>query len=103
MRFYVRDLLTRMKRKVLRLFLLLQGLIPVKGFWLWRSKEEVIQVDSVWFIQSIASGDEMVVREGGIWAFYGFVDQLLYYVRNREVSILDLALKAAFRLVKVHR
>ncbi|TKY71620.1 Vacuolar protein 8 [Spatholobus suberectus] len=29
---------------------------------------------------------------------YGFVDQLLYYVRNGEVSIQELALKVAFRL-----
>ncbi|XP_027336759.1 uncharacterized protein LOC113850412 [Abrus precatorius] len=28
---------------------------------------------------------------------YGFVDQLLYYVRNGEVSIQELALKVAFR------
>ncbi|KAF1875283.1 hypothetical protein Lal_00007899 [Lupinus albus] len=29
---------------------------------------------------------------------YGFVDQLLYYVRNGEVSMQELALKVAFRL-----
>ncbi|KAI4296613.1 hypothetical protein L6164_036559 [Bauhinia variegata] len=29
---------------------------------------------------------------------YGFVDQLLYYIRNGEVSIQELALKVAFRL-----
>ncbi|KAJ1379151.1 Armadillo-type fold [Sesbania bispinosa] len=29
---------------------------------------------------------------------YGFVDQLLYYVRNGEVSIQELVLKVAFRL-----
>nr|KYP62994.1 Vacuolar protein 8 [Cajanus cajan] len=29
---------------------------------------------------------------------YGFVDQLMYYVRNGEVSIQELALKVAFRL-----
>ncbi|XP_061368811.1 vacuolar protein 8-like [Gastrolobium bilobum] len=105
-----------------------------------RSKDEAIQVSSVEFIQSIASGDEsvrqMVIREGGIrvllclldpkWTYssktrevvmraienlsfpssssvsillsYGFVDQLLYYVRNGEVSIQELALKVAFRL-----
>ncbi|XP_027345695.1 armadillo repeat-containing protein 4-like [Abrus precatorius] len=105
-----------------------------------RSKEEAIQVNSIGFLQSIASGDElvrqMVVREGGIrallrvldpkWSYssktreiamravenlcfsssssvsvlmsYGFVDQLLYYVRNGEVSIQELALKVAFRL-----
>ncbi|XP_057417158.1 uncharacterized protein LOC130711510 [Lotus japonicus] len=105
-----------------------------------KSKEEAIQVNSIAFIQSISSGDElvrqMVVREGGIRALlrlldpkwsnssktreiamravenlcfsssssvsilisYGFVDQLLYYLRNGEVSILELALKVAFSL-----
>ncbi|KAL2343943.1 hypothetical protein Fmac_005228 [Flemingia macrophylla] len=105
-----------------------------------RSKEEAIQVNSIGFLLSIASGDElvrqMVVREGGVrallrvldpkWSYssktrevamravedlcfsspssvavlmsYGFVDQLIYYVRNGEVSIQDLALKVATRL-----
>ncbi|KAI4299278.1 hypothetical protein L6164_032752 [Bauhinia variegata] len=105
-----------------------------------RSKEEAIQVNSIEFLQNIASGDEstrqLVVREGGIrillrvlepkWSYpsktreiamraienlcfsssssvsmlmnYGFVDQLLYYIRNGEVSIQELALKVAFRL-----
>ncbi|KAG5010527.1 Vacuolar protein 8 [Glycine soja] len=105
-----------------------------------RSKEEAIQVNSIGFILSIASGDElvrqMVIKEGGIrallrvldpkWSYscktrevtmravedlcfcspssvgvlmnYGFVDQLIYYVRNGEVSIQELALKVAFRL-----
>ncbi|XP_015956267.1 protein ARABIDILLO 1 [Arachis duranensis] len=105
-----------------------------------RSRDEAIQVNSIGFIQNIASGDElvkqMVIREGGIRALlrvldpkwpcsyktreisiraienlffsplssvsalisYGFVDSLLYYVRNGEVSIQELALKVAFRL-----
>jgi len=105
-----------------------------------RSKEEAIQVNSIGFILTIASGDElvrqMVIREGGIralmrvldpkWSYscktrevamraledlcfcspssvvvlmsYGFVDQLIYYIRNGEVSIQELALKVAFRL-----
>ncbi|KAL3002512.1 hypothetical protein AAZX31_08G058000 [Glycine max] len=105
-----------------------------------RSKEESIQVNSIAFIVSIASGDEvvrqMVIKEGAIhallrvldpkWSYscktrevamraiedlcfcspssvgvlmsYGFVDQLIYYVRNGEVSIQELALKVAFRL-----
>ncbi|KAF7803560.1 vacuolar protein 8-like [Senna tora] len=104
-----------------------------------RSKDEAIQVNSIQFIQSIASGDElvrqMVIREGGVrallrimdpkWSYssktreiamraienlcfsssssvsllmnYGFVDQLLYYIRNGEVSIQELALKVTFR------
>ena len=107
---------------------------------LFRSKDEAIQVNSIEFIQNIASGDELVrqlvSREGGIralsrvldpkWSYssktreiamraienlcfssinsvsilmnHGFVDQLLYYVRNGEVSIQELALKVAFRL-----
>ncbi|KAE9607177.1 hypothetical protein Lal_00025720 [Lupinus albus] len=107
---------------------------------LLRSKEEVILVKSIGFIQSIATGDdlvtEMLIREGGIHALlcvldpkwyyssktreiamravenlcfssstcvsilmsYGFVDQLLYYVKNGEVSIQELSLKVAFRL-----
>ncbi|XP_020231493.1 uncharacterized protein LOC109812044 [Cajanus cajan] len=105
-----------------------------------RSKEEAIQVNSIGFLLSISSGDElvrqMVVREGGVrallrvldpkWSYscktrevamravedlcfsspssvavlmsYGFVDQLIYYVRNGEVSIQELALKVAYRL-----
>ncbi|XP_028788725.1 uncharacterized protein LOC114744720 [Neltuma alba] len=103
-----------------------------------KSRDEASQVNSIQFIQSIASGDEqvrqMVIREGGIRALlrildpkcscssktreiamraienlcfsssssvsilmsYGFVDQLLYYIRNGEVSIQELALKVAF-------
>ncbi|KAK7302688.1 hypothetical protein RJT34_13583 [Clitoria ternatea] len=34
----------------------------------------------------------------GVLLNHGFVDQLLYYVRNGEVSIQELALKVAFRL-----
>ncbi|XP_061350460.1 uncharacterized protein LOC133295629 [Gastrolobium bilobum] len=105
-----------------------------------RSKEEAILVNSIGFIQNIASGDElvrqMVIREGGIrallrvldpkWSYssksreiamravenlffsssssvsvlmsYSFVDQLLCYIRNGEVSIQELSLKVAFRL-----
>ncbi|KAI9120629.1 hypothetical protein K1719_007662 [Acacia pycnantha] len=104
-----------------------------------KSRDEAIQVNSIQFIQSIASGDEqirqMVIREGGIRAIlrildpkwscssktreigmraienlcfsspssvsllmsHGFVDQLMYYIRNGEVSIQELALKVAFR------
>ncbi|KAJ7968457.1 U-box domain-containing protein 4 [Quillaja saponaria] len=105
-----------------------------------KSKDEAIQVNSIEYIQNIASGDElirqMVIREGGIrallrildpkWSYssktreialraienicfpsissistllnYGFLDQLLYYIRNGEVLIQELALKVAFRL-----
>ncbi|KAJ7946898.1 U-box domain-containing protein 4 [Quillaja saponaria] len=105
-----------------------------------KCKDEGIQVNSIEFIQNIASGDElirqMVIREGGIrallrlfdpkWSYSckirqialraienicfpsissistllncGFVDQLLHYIRNGEVSIQELALKVAFRL-----
>ncbi|QHO14927.1 Vacuolar protein [Arachis hypogaea] len=108
---------------------------------LMRSRDEAIQVSSIEFLQSIASGDEslvkqIVVREGGVrvllrlldpkwpcssktrevvmrvienlffsWSScvtilmsYGFVDQLMYYIRNGDVSVQELALKVAFRL-----
>ncbi|KAH7569001.1 hypothetical protein ACOSP7_012164 [Xanthoceras sorbifolium] len=105
-----------------------------------RSKDEVVQINSIEFIQNIASGDEsirqIVIREGGIRALvrvldpkssfsskareislraieklcfsslsaisilmnYGFMDELLYFLRKGEVSVQELALKVAFRL-----
>jgi intracellular sulfur oxidation DsrE/DsrF family protein len=105
-----------------------------------RSKDEILLMISIEFLQSIAFGDElvreMIIREGGIrvllrvvdprWSYSsktrevalraienlcfssstaisilmncGFVDQLLYFIRNGEVSIQELALKVAFRL-----
>lgn len=46
------------------------------------------------------SGMVMVPRNSSVSILmsYGFVDQLLYYVRHGEVSIQELALKVAFRL-----
>ncbi|XVF87585.1 hypothetical protein PTKIN_Ptkin18bG0132100 [Pterospermum kingtungense] len=105
-----------------------------------RSKEEIVQINSIEFLQNIASGDEsvrqLVVREGEIRALirvldpksatssktrevalraienlcfssqncinmlmnYGFIDQLLSFLRNGEVPVQELALKVTFRL-----
>lgn len=107
-----------------------------------RSKDEIVQVNSIIFLQNIASGDEnesirhILYREGAIRALVrildpnspnssksrevslraieslwfsssngitlllnsGFLDQLLIFLRNGEVSIQELALKVSFRL-----
>ncbi|GLU23108.1 hypothetical protein SLE2022_391370 [Rubroshorea leprosula] len=105
-----------------------------------RSKDEIVQINSIDFLQNIAFGDgsvrHIVVREGGIRALvrildpnspfssktrevalraiesicfsssnsitmllhYGFVDQLLFFLRNGEVSVQEIALKVTFRL-----
>ncbi|GMI72788.1 hypothetical protein like AT1G61350 [Hibiscus trionum] len=107
---------------------------------LTRSKDEVVQINSVEFLQNIASGDELVretvVKEGGIRALvrisdpksatssktrevalraienlcfssqvhinmlmnYMFTEHLLFFLRNGEVSLQELALKLTFRL-----
>ncbi|KAH0985602.1 hypothetical protein GBA52_012779 [Prunus armeniaca] len=107
---------------------------------LTRSKDEVLQINSIEFLQNIASGDEavrsMVIKEGGIRALvrvleyrsacsckvretalravenlcfcstscvsvlirYGFVEQLMSFLRNGEASIQELALKVAIRM-----
>ncbi|KAM1485382.1 hypothetical protein TB1_036236 [Malus domestica] len=108
---------------------------------LTRSKDEVLQINSIEFLQNIASGDDairiMVAKEGGIRALvhvleprsvacsckvretalraienlcfwnansisvlikYGFVDQLMFFLRNGEVSLQELALKVAIRM-----
>ncbi|PON70928.1 Beta-catenin [Parasponia andersonii] len=105
-----------------------------------RSKDETVQINSIEFLQNIASGDEfirqMIVKEGGIRALvrvieprsacssktreislraienlcfsstssigillnYSFVDHLICFLRNGEVSVQELALKVAVRL-----
>ncbi|XP_021902320.1 uncharacterized protein LOC110817910 [Carica papaya] len=105
-----------------------------------RSKDETVQVNSIEFLQNIASGDDtirqMVVKDGGCRALvrtldpksilssktretalraienlcfsstssinllmsYGFMDQLLFLLRNGDVSVQELALKVASRL-----
>ena len=102
-----------------------------------RSKDETVQINSIAFLQNIASGDEfirqMVVKEGGIRSLlrvieprsgcssktreialraverlcfsstssigillnYSFVDHLIFFLRNGEVSVQELALKVA--------
>ncbi|KAK8493731.1 hypothetical protein V6N12_034380 [Hibiscus sabdariffa] len=107
---------------------------------LTRSKDEIVQINSVEFLQNIASGDESVretvVKEGGIRALvrisdpksatssktrevalraienlcfssqihinmlmnYMFTEHLLFFLRNGEVSLQELALKLTFRL-----
>ena len=57
-----------------------------------RSKEEAIQVNSIGFILSIASGDElvrqMVIKEGGIRALLRVLDpKWSYSCKTREVTI----------------
>ncbi|XP_030490538.2 vacuolar protein 8 [Cannabis sativa] len=105
-----------------------------------RSKDETVQVNSIEFLQNIASGDEFirqtVVKEGGIRTLLkvieprstcssktreialraienlcfsstssigfllnnSFVDHLIFFLRNGEVSVQELALKVAVRL-----
>ncbi|XP_062087351.1 vacuolar protein 8 [Humulus lupulus] len=105
-----------------------------------RSKDETVQINSIEFLQNIASGDEFirqtVVKEGGIRTLlrvieprstcssktreialraienlcfsstssigillnYSFVDHLIFFLRNGEVSVHELALKVAVRL-----
>ncbi|KAK8664801.1 hypothetical protein V6N13_084575 [Hibiscus sabdariffa] len=105
-----------------------------------RSKDDIVQINSVEFLQNIASGDESiretVVTEGGIRALvrlldpksatssktrevslraieslcfssqnsinmlmdYGFIDQLLFFLRNGEVLVQESALKVTSRL-----
>ncbi|KAI8000207.1 Vacuolar protein 8 [Camellia lanceoleosa] len=107
---------------------------------LLRSKDEVSQINSIEFLQTMAFGDEtirqMIVREGGIRVLvrvldpkssfstkaremalraivnlcfssmstvnilmnFGFMDHILYFLRNGEVSIQELALKAVSML-----
>ncbi|KAE8689499.1 F-box protein [Hibiscus syriacus] len=107
---------------------------------LTRSKDEIVQINSVEFLQHISSGDELVhetvVKAGGIRALvrisdpksatssktrevalrtienlcfssqnhinmlmnYMFTDHLLFFLRNGEVSLQELALKLTFRL-----
>ncbi|GMI93373.1 hypothetical protein like AT1G61350 [Hibiscus trionum] len=105
-----------------------------------RSKDDVVQINSIEFLQNIASGDEWiretVVTEGGIRVLvrfldpksgtssktrevslraleslcfssqnsinmlmdYGFIDQLLFFLRNGEVLVQESALKVTSRL-----
>ncbi|CAL5408701.1 unnamed protein product [Camellia sinensis] len=107
---------------------------------LLRSKDEVSQINSIEFLQTMAFGDEtirqIIVREGGIRVLvrvldpkssfsskaremalraivnlcfssmstvnilmnFGFMDHILYFLRNGEVSIQELALKAVSML-----
>ncbi|KAA8515381.1 hypothetical protein F0562_019008 [Nyssa sinensis] len=120
-------------------FMVEEGAISV-FIKLVRSKDEVSQINSIEFLQSMAFGDELtrqlIAREGGIRALvrvldpksmssskaremalraivnlcfsstntlnilmnYGFMDHILYFLRNGEVSDQELALKVAFRL-----
>ncbi|KAG5234883.1 armadillo/beta-catenin repeat family protein [Salix suchowensis] len=103
-------------------FMIEEGAVPTI-IKLARSKDEAVQIISIEFLQNIASADEsvrqLVVREGGIQALvrvfdpkiactskprecmlmdYGFMDQLLFFLRNGDVSVQELSLKAAFRL-----
>ncbi|KAJ6769736.1 ARM REPEAT SUPERFAMILY PROTEIN [Salix purpurea] len=96
-------------------FVIEEGAVPTI-IKLARSKDEAVQIISIEFLQNIASVDEsvrqLVVREGGIQALvrvfdpknrimlmdYGFMDQLLFFLRNGDVSVQELSLKAAFRL-----
>lgn len=105
-----------------------------------RSREEIVQINSINFLQNISSGDEsirnIVYKEGAIRALvrildpnfpnssksrevalraieslcfsssiginmllnYGFLDQLLIFLRNGEVPIQEIAFKVTFRL-----
>ncbi|KAE8723046.1 hypothetical protein F3Y22_tig00013285pilonHSYRG00251 [Hibiscus syriacus] len=105
-----------------------------------RSKDDILQINSIEFLQNIASGDESIRRtiitEGGIHALvrvldpksatssktrevslraienlcfsshnrinllmdYGFIDQLLFFLSNFEVSVQESALKVTSRL-----
>ncbi|KAF2303450.1 hypothetical protein GH714_018460 [Hevea brasiliensis] len=58
-----------------------------------RSRDEAVQISSIEFLQNIASGDESVRQ----WC-YGFMDRLLFFLRNGDVSVQELALKVAYRL-----
>ncbi|GMI82387.1 hypothetical protein like AT1G61350 [Hibiscus trionum] len=57
-----------------------------------RSKEEIVQINSMEFLQNIASGDDsvrqMVIREGGIRAFVRVLDpRSLTSSKTREVAL----------------
>ncbi|PPR84185.1 hypothetical protein GOBAR_AA36529 [Gossypium barbadense] len=95
------------------------------------SREDLVQINSMEFLQNIASGDEsltrIVVKEGGIRALIhrnsikddrrtiedlcfssqnrinmlmndGFIDRLLFFLRNGEVSVQESTLKVTSRL-----
>lgn len=110
---------------------------------LLKSRDEVSQINSIEFLQTMAFGDDkikqMIVQEGGICVLvrvldpkssfslksremavraivnlclssistlnilmnYGFLDHILYFLRNGEASIQELALKATFTLCGV--
>ncbi|XP_022848175.1 armadillo repeat-containing protein 3-like [Olea europaea var. sylvestris] len=120
-------------------FIIEEGAIPL-FVKLARSKDEIIQISSLDFLQAMAYGDEsireVIVKEGGICALvrvldpkssfssktrevgfrgivnlcfssydslnmlinYGFMDHILYFLRYGDVSVQELALKAAFWL-----
>lgn len=120
-------------------FMIEQGAIPA-FIKLLKGKDEIAQIGSAEFLQSLASGDEhvrhLIVKEGGARALvrildlksvssfksretafraienlcfesvdyvnllisYGFLEQLLYFLRKGDVSIQELAFKSASRL-----
>ncbi|KAK6932481.1 hypothetical protein RJ641_002105 [Dillenia turbinata] len=120
-------------------FMVEEGMVPV-FVNLAKSKDEVLVINAIEFLQAMAYGDEvirqMIIREGGIRVLvrildpralfsskgreialraienfcfssanslnllmsYRFMDHLLFFLRNGEVSVQELALKLVFRL-----
>lgn len=120
-------------------FMIEQGAIPA-FIKLLKGKDEIAQIGSAEFLQSLASGDEhvrhLIVKEGGARALvrildpksvssfksretafraienlcfesvdyvnllisYGFLEQLLYFLRKGDISIQELAFKSASKL-----
>ncbi|AES90451.1 uncharacterized protein [Medicago truncatula] len=60
--------------------------------WSYSSKTKEITMRAIESLCFTSSSSVSILMS------YGFVDQLLYYVRHGEVSIQELALKVAFRL-----